>query len=154
MTRWKWDADPNDPLVKMRIPVASMTPLYPYIAVFHKESPHRPTEAETRMIRSFIDEHVELWLSAQADEMRTIQSFDTELGRNPVIFHKYGTRDWGYRRAHWQVGSMFTPPSPRVPSRRLGPMALAEVMDLIHDGDSPQAKHWREWRAARPEVFE
>ena len=46
MTLWKFDADPNDPLVALRIPVTSLFPALGYFAVFHVESRERPTERE------------------------------------------------------------------------------------------------------------
>lgn len=152
MTRWKWDADQSDPLNEHRIPVTSDNPLYTYIACFHKDSPHRPTDLEIQQLRAFIDHHMDYWFTTLQREAVRNQPFDTELGRHTVIFHKYGTGDWGYRRKSWPLGR-FTPPSPRVATRALGPMSLVEVMDLIHNVNAGQEGSWHQWKADHPEVF-
>jgi hypothetical protein len=152
MTRWKWDAEPNDPLNRYRIPVTAHTPFYSYVACFDKDSPHRPTNREIEQICSFIDEHKAHWFTTMEREQSSLQPFDTQLGHNSVIFHKYGTADWGYRRKSWPH-PRFTPPSPRVPTRAMGPMILLEVMELIHNGNDSQSIHWRQWKADHPEVF-
>lgn len=151
MTRWKWDAEPNDPLNEHRIPVTSTTPLFPYVACFHKGSQHRPTEREIRQIRSFIEQYMDLWFTPLEREESARLPFDMQLGRSTVIFHKYGTADWAYCRKTWPTNQL-TPRSPK--SRRdLGPLALVEVMDLIHSSSPWYSANWSRWKTNHPEVF-
>lgn len=152
MTRWKWDAEPNDPLNQYRIPVTSHTPFFSYITCFDKDSPHRPTNREIGQLRSFIDEHIDHWFTTMERQEISRQPFDTQLGWNSLVFHKYGTADWGFRRKSWPH-PRFSPPSPRVATRELGPLPLVGVMDLVHAGDGGHAQHWRQWKIDRPEVF-
>jgi hypothetical protein len=153
VTRWKWDVDPKDPLVALRVPVTSADPVFDYIAVFDKESPHRPTNAEARLISSFIEEFKAYCFTegGVADSLK--DPFDTYLGSQPVVLHKYSINDWGYRRRHWQIGSKFTPPSPRVSRRAFGPLSLLGVLDLVQSSDCAHEQHWQQWKMDRPEVF-
>lgn len=154
MTLWKYDADQRDPLARLRIPVTSMRPLYSYLAAFHKESVHRPTEKETAMLVSFIEERKQnQYTGAERGRMSALP-FDLNPGINTIVFHKYATADWGYRRRGWQIGSSFTPPSPHVATRFLGPLTLEQVMDLIQQGtNGTPEQSWLDWKEAHPEVF-
>lgn len=153
MTMWKWDVDRKDPLVRLRIPVTSEHPVHSYIAVFDKDSPHRPTNREAYQLRSFIDQHMDHRFTTEEMEESLRNPFDVHVGVTPMIFHKYGVHDWGYRCRNWQTGTKFTPPSPRVPTRRMGPLSLVAVMDLIHGGDAAHADRWRQWKLDHPDVF-
>lgn len=152
MTRWRWDADPGSPLIKHRIPETAASPLHSYVAALYKDSPHWPTGKEIAQLRSFIDEHAAHWLTERDKEQNARQPFDTEPGRNTVVFRKYGTRDWGYRRKSWP-SAQFVPPPPLFASRAPGPLSLVGVMDLVHSGFADRVADWEEWKAEHPEVF-
>jgi hypothetical protein len=153
MTRWKYDAAQSHPLVQYRIPVVPGVPLFGYIAALSKDSVHYPTEAETRLLVSFIEFRRETWFASMERAQFNEEPFDIYPGTNTVIFHKYGTSDWAYRRRMWEAHRL-TPPSPRVATRQLGPMSLEQVMDLIHHGENRQPKwDWMEWKRNHPEVF-
>lgn len=152
MTRWKYDVNPADPLVEHRIPVTSMWPVLPYLAVLHKESPHRPTDRETQQLARFI-EMVKLTFSQVERAGMDGEKFDFHPRARTVVFHKYRTRDWGYRRASW--GSRgFAPPSPHVATRAVGPLSLVGVMDLIYsDALGNVDESWIMWKEAHPATF-
>ena len=54
-TEWPYDADRDDPLTALRIPVTCFKPGWMYLVSFDRESGERPTDAEARMLVSFID---------------------------------------------------------------------------------------------------
>lgn len=148
MTVWKYDTDPRDPLAGLRIPSTSKWPLSGYIAAFHRDSPHRPTTAESRMIASYIEEHLDRHFATWEREEMARKPFDVYPGRNTVIFHKYDTGSWGYRRRSWQVGSPFSP------APRMVGVTLEEAMDLTHwsTSNAPDPE-WTDWKTGHPEVF-
>lgn len=153
MTRWKFDADPYDPLVTMRIPVTGRCPGIPYLAAFHKESAKRPTPGESLMLASFIEMVKVQGFSVVERQDMDGETFDFHPRATTAIFHKYAVDDWGWRRNSWQTDG-FAPPSPRVATRATGPLSLLRLMDLIwsdpFDGVDEQ---WRTWKAAHAEVF-
>ncbi len=163
MTRWKYDADQKDPLVKLRIPVTSMFPDWHYTACFDKESAVRPTEAEAWAIASFIRYRQERligggWWRRRYDN----EPFDLLIPsqEQTVVLHKWGHDDWSYRRVIWAAGPHWSPVSPRLrgtakdDGQLSGPAPLDRVLNRINDAaaggrDLP----WREWKLARPKVF-
>lgn len=176
-TDWPFgtDADEHDPLTKLRIPVvSSFNPRWFYVAAFlgvvtdgpdHLKGPPfgsnaRPTDAEAQMLVSFLLEHRHYWFGdggyARKMDRRPL---DVDGGWNTVVFIKYGTGDWGYRRVSWQYGPAFVPPPPGIRERRPdeasgGPLPLERVMDRVHSfGDGEPMRHWADWKAAHPEVF-
>lgn len=151
MTRWKYDADQRDPLVSLRIPVTSMWPAFGYFAVFDRRSPQRPTRAEALMIASYIEYYKYRWYPEHLRDQLGELPFDIDPGVHSVIFHKYAVGDWGYRRSNWRLGSVFTPPSPRVGTRTIGPLTLLQLLDLVHDPDPGQS--WVVWKGAHPDIF-
>jgi hypothetical protein len=160
MTRWKYDADEKDPLTKMRIPVTSDYPGHDYTACFHRDSAQRPTEAEARLLVSFIEEYQERWFGL-ANQRKIRQDKPFDMGCPATwIFHKWGNGDWSYRVDTWRVGPHFLPVAPRLRGTQYdtpavkGPMSLAQVMDVIHRvGEEYPDHHWVAWKLAHPEVF-
>lgn len=174
-TDWPYDADRDDPLTALRIPaVTSFNPSWHYVAAYLKpvtEGPdylkgppfgsnERPTDAEARMMSSFLLEHRHYWFRNEgyAREMDK-RPVDIDSGWNTIVFIKYGPDDWGYRRCSWVYGPAFVPPSPshreRYPDEACGgPLSLEQVMDRIHSlGDDKPTRDWTEWKAAHPDVF-
>ena len=159
------DADENDPLTKLRIPVVtSFNPMWKYIAAYIDVdsgpyswgSQARPTDAEAAMLASYIDEYIHYFLGDRERQRMLKRPLDVEGRVVTRVFVKYGPDDWGYRVVTWQYGSLFVPgpPSQRGTEhehpKHPGPLSLAQVMDLDH---SIYLKRWLGWKAAHPEVF-
>jgi hypothetical protein len=159
------DADEHDPLTALRIPVVgSFKPQWGFIGAFLKTDPgspfdppwpfasaERPTDAEARMLVSYIEEaksHLRGGYIAKM-EQRPLDVDNWSCGH---VFIKYGTDDWGYRRNSWIYGATFVPDPPNT-SDREGPLTLEQVMDRCYSiGGEPMA-HWADWKKAHPEVF-
>lgn len=158
-TDWQFDADRDDPLTALRIPVTSAYPAWRYIATFDRESEARPTDAEAAMLASFIREYIEYWYTDSFKARLAERPLDVDGGCNTVIFRKYRTDDWGYRLDSWRYGPMFVPQSPQLRETSheralLGPLSLAQVMDRVRSfGDDGPLPRWLEWKAKHPDVF-
>lgn len=168
------DADEHDPLTKLRIPVVgSFNPEWRYVAAYLRPvtdgpdylkgppfgSVERPTDAEARMLASFLQKHRQYWFNNEGYARKMDQRpLDIDSGWNTTVFIKYGPDDWGYRRCSWIQGHTFVPPPPSYRERYPdesggGPLTLEQTMDRRHTiGDEPIA-HWVEWKKAHPEVF-
>ncbi|MFC4006587.1 hypothetical protein ACFOY2_05100 [Nonomuraea purpurea] len=157
---WPYDADRDDPLTKLRIPVVgSPWPRWHYIVAFDSgrlddEQQHRPTDREARMLASFLEEYIHHWYNATWQYKLAERPFDVDGGANGVVFRKWGEGDWGFRRRTWSQGPTYVPTHPRIRGGKSpGPLTLVQVMDRIHTiGDEPM-KRWTDWKAAHPEVF-
>jgi hypothetical protein len=150
---WPYDADEHDPLTALRIPVTSAYPHWGYTATFDRESEQRPTDAEAKMLASFITEYREYFFNDWYKGKLSKRPFDTDA--KTTIFHKWGPDDWSYRKESWQYGPFWVPVAPRLRGgdydhKGLSPHTLEQVMDRIHDG---YPKRWLEWKAAHPDVF-
>lgn len=165
MSRWPFgtDAKENDPLTAFRIPVVS-SPVpdqnYPasYLDVsddtYGWHSSERPTDAEARKLASFIDECRDYWNPGQRGQNMLKKPLDVDDKCNPVVFIKYGTDDWGYRRESWTIGPYFIPEPPGSASRSvMGPLSLAQLMDYIHGHGDRISPRWAKWKNAHPDVF-
>lgn len=175
-TTWPFgtDADENDPLTKLRIPVVtSFNPGWHYVAAYLKPvvdgpdylkgppfgSNERPTDAEAQMLASFLLEHRHYWFGNQGYARKMDQRpLDIDSGWNTTVFIKYGADDWGYRRCSWTYGPTFVPPPPSYRERYPeetggGPLALERVMDRRHTICDEPMEHWLDWKAAHPDVF-
>jgi hypothetical protein len=155
---WPYDADQHDPLTALRIPVTSAYPLWRYTATFDRESEIRPTDAEGRMLASFIEEYREHWFNDWYKAKLSKRPFDTDAVTR--IFHKWAESDWSYRVATWEYGPVWVPVFPGLRGSEhdvanwVAPMSLVQVMDRIHTiGDDGPMKRWREWKTSHPEVF-
>lgn len=157
------DATQDDPLTAHRIAVTCSHPGWRYIVAFDRESPARPTDAETRMLVSFLDDYKTYWYSPSYRARLATRPLDVDGGANTVIFHKFGDDDWGYRRASFTIGWQWTIawPDCRADERAtgvcgpfIGPYPLDALMDLIHDrGSTKPSTRWGAWKATHPEVF-
>ncbi|UQA91212.1 hypothetical protein [Streptomyces halobius] len=160
MTDWPFaeDADRDDPLTRLRIPVTGVHPRWRYVACFDRESEDRPTDAEAAMLASFIREYIEHWFNQGYQRRLAERALDVDSGCNTVIFHKWGPDDWSYRLDSWQYGPFWVPVAPRLRGGQhdyRGPwkLSLVDVMDHKHTiGDEPLPRS-AQWKAAHPDVF-
>lgn len=156
------DADRDDPLTALRIPVvSSFNPQWKYVAAlmavdtsrYSWGSAERPTDAEAAMIASFIREYITHWFRESYQHKLAQRPLDVDSGCNTVVFCKYGPDDWAYRRMSWEYGPLFVPEPPHMKDRQ-GPLSLEQVMDRVHTiGDDGPMPRWTTWRADHPEVF-
>ncbi|MGW2920363.1 hypothetical protein ACWDBF_21230 [Streptomyces angustmyceticus] len=154
------DADRDDPLTALRIPVTGVYPLWNYIATFDRGSA-RPTDIEARMLASFIEEYKACYLDDLDDYDKTAMAkrpLDIS-GAMTTTFHKWGEDDWSYRIATRPYGPVWVPVAPHWRNGQndgveIGPLPLEQVMDRCQQMRTGRSrKHWAEWKAARPEVF-
>jgi hypothetical protein len=155
------DADEHDPLTMLRIAVTSSHPRYGYHVAFDRDSEQRPTDDEAAMLASYLDLRL-TWYNAGYRQRMARRPLDTDSGANTVIFHKWGAGDWGYRRASYTHGLMWTVGGPGLrnnpPLGLTGPAAqphtLLALLDRIKQlgTDEPDAG-WEAWKAARPDIF-
>lgn len=154
------DADRDDPLTAHRIAVTSSHPRWYYLVAFDRESEARPTEQETAMLASYLEEYKERWYGQSAfRKQMERRRLDVDGGANGVVFHKWAEDDWGYRRQSYEYGYTFSVVWPRqratAPRGALaGPFSLLALMDRMHTfGGSEPSKPWTAWKAAHPDVF-
>lgn len=159
-TDWPYDADREDPLTALRIPVTSAYPGWKYTATFDRESEARPTEVEARQLASFIDEYRLYWFNERWQARLAERPFDIDSGTPTKIFHKWAEGDWSYRVVSWRSGPVWVPVFPRQRGgpyddrpNWVGPLTLVQVMDRIHTVSDGPMQHWLDWKAAHPEVF-
>jgi hypothetical protein len=155
---WPFDADRDDPLTAHRLAVTSSHPGWRYLVAFDRESEERPTDAETAMLVSYLDEYKDHWYGDNRYRRQIERRpLDVDGGANGVIFHKWGADDWGYRRQSYERGYLFTVVPPAMRDRHTdgwgGPLSLLALMDRIHTICDEPTPHWVEWKAAHPEVF-
>lgn len=174
-TSWPFgtDADRDDPLTQLRIPVvSSFNPRWRYVAAYLKPvtdgpdylkgppfgSNERPTDREAQMLASFIREYLHHWFHEGYISKLAGRPLDVDSGCKTWVFIKYGDDDWGYRVTTWTYGSTFVPPPPSFRERYPketggGPLTLEQVMDRAHAIGNEPMQHWLDWKAAHPEVF-
>ncbi|GAA0501173.1 hypothetical protein [Streptomyces olivaceiscleroticus] len=153
------DADRDDPLTTLRIPVTSTHPEWRYIATFDRESEARPTDAEAKMLASYIEHYKVYFFGADSWYKRKLEQRALDVDAVTRIFHKWGENDWSYRIDTWQYGPFWVPMAPRsrggqYDTVKLGPLSLVQVMDRDkHMHTEYPNKAWAEWKAAHPDVF-
>lgn len=152
------DCDRTDPLVQQRIAVTSSHPGWAYLVAFDHASEERPTDREVAMLRSYLEEYKAYWYNPGYLARLARRPLDVDGGANGVIFHKWATDDWGYRRRSYRYGNTFTVVWPLQRDANpdhnwLGPFSLLALMDRIHTIVDKPRDHWVEWKAAHPEVF-
>jgi hypothetical protein len=144
------DANRDDPLTELRIAVTNSHPMWRYLVAFDRESEQRPTDTEAAMLASYLEEYKHHWYrgSGFQQEMED-RALDVDGGANGVIFHKWGTDDWGYRRQSWTMGPLSWPGWDR--DKRY---SLTELMDHMHTvGGGGPMQRWLDWKDAHVEVF-
>lgn len=158
-TDWPFDADRDDPLTALRIPVTSFAPGWMYTACFDRESEARPTNTEARMIASFIEQYQERWFgNGSWRRKQQAQAFDMDC-RTTTVFHKWADGDWSYRCVTWERGPLWIPVFPRqrggeYDDAKLSAHTLVQVMDRVHHMHTEHpSKPWAEWKASHPEAF-
>ena len=156
---WPYDADRDDPLTALRIPVTGTHPGFTYTACFDRDSAVRPTDAEARMIASFIQQYQEYWFGdGRWRKVQQAKPFDMDC-YTTSIFHKWADNDWSYRCCTWVRGPFWVPLHPGLRATdhnlaKVGPLTLEQVMDRIHHfGTKYPDRHWAEWKTAHPDVF-
>ena len=109
-TDWPFDADQNDPLAKLRIPVVSTpSPMWKYeVALCINDDDLwgpalRPDEAEVRQIVAYIDWRMEYYNAGWKAKMRR-RPLDVDSSTNTVTLIKRGDGDWRYQKATWRHG--------------------------------------------------
>ncbi len=161
VTTWPFgdDADQHDPLTAHRIAVTCSHPGWRFLVAFDRASDARPTDYETALLRSFLDQYKDHWYGGNGYQQRMEERpLDVDGGANGVVFHKWGEDDWGYRRQSYERGYLFTVVPPSMRDRYAdgwgGPLSLRALMDRIHQhGSDEPSERWEAWKAAHPEVF-
>ena len=164
-TDWPYDADRDDPLTKLRIPVTTLYPDWKYLVAFNGRPIYdgdlmdRPDEQETAILASYIQYTRQHWFNERWQARLLERPFDIDGGHNTLILRKWGPGDWAHRRASWQFGPSIVPCHPQLRKGetwdgRVLPLGLVELLDCIHahGGDRPLPA-WLEWKAAHPDVF-
>ncbi|MGA3524129.1 hypothetical protein [Melissospora conviva] len=152
------DADRDDPLTAHRIAATTSHPDWAYLVAFDRNSEARPTDRETAMLASYLDEWKTRWYNTSYLAHMGRRLLDVDGGANGVVFHKYGENDWGYRRRSYSMGYLFTVVPPHMRDEHSdglpGPMSLEALMDHLRDSlAGGPAREWLDWKAAHPEVF-
>ena len=161
---WPYDADWNDPLTQLRIPVVNTPyPRWSYLVALDTGADRldgqwvRPTDAEAQQLASFTRHAIERWYNPTWKRKLAERPFDIDEGAHGLVFCKYGPDDWGFRRSSWRVGALYFPQPPSVRNiDNAGPYTLVRMMDHFHSagmGPSEVSSFWAAWKAAHPEVF-
>jgi hypothetical protein len=153
-TDWPFDADRDDPLAALRIPVVRTSHpdwRYEVALVIGSEDETlwppglRPDDAEVRQVAAELEWRMQYYNEGWKAKMRR-RPLDVDGTTNTVVLQKFGEGDWRYRRASFKHGMW---PFYGNPER----FALEELLDHINDyGDEPNPE-WRAFKAARPEAF-
>ncbi len=144
---WPYDADRDDPLTALRIPVVSAFADWPYIVAFDAASPERPTTAEAAMLASYLAYYIDYVYTESYKAKLRERPFDIDPAASGVTFHKYESGSWAYRRNSWCEGPRF------VPGRGGVPWSLPQVMDRAQAFADVVNPRWIVWKAAHPDVF-
>ncbi|MFD5513687.1 exonuclease domain-containing protein [Streptomyces sp. NPDC127051] len=126
------DADRDDPLASLRIPVTSVSARWPYIACFDGGSERRPTDSEAGIPSSFIEEYKTYWFNKGYRRKTSVRALDVDSGCNTTIFHKWADEGWSYRVDGQRRGPVWFPACPDRPGGRAHPpYTLVQLMDRI-----------------------
>lgn len=151
---WPYDADQNDPLTALRIPVTDSSPDRGYLAAFagrtgllHDLAPGemRPDDSEAALLASYIGYLRSKYNQWAADRML---AEPLDVGdRAAVVFGKRGDGDWVYRRAHWSEGPFWVPEDGQK-------LSLPQLLDSIETWTGGHCNPaWEAWKSAHPGVF-
>lgn len=156
---WPYDADRDDPLTALRIPVTSYYPDWRYIACFDRESEQRPTDAEAAQLASYIEQYKVYFFGADGWYKRKLEESPFDCDAVTRIFHKWAEDDWSYRVVTWDRGPFWVPVDPKLRGgqydhAKLGALTLVQVMDRDkHMHTEYPDKEWAAWKADHPETF-
>ncbi len=134
-TDWPYDADRDDPLTALRIPVTSAWPHWRYTATFDRESQVRPTDQEARQLASFIEEYREYFFNETYKAKLSRRPFDTDAVTR--VFHKWAENDWSYRVVTWEYGPFWVPVSPGQRGGEYDVKPWPGPMPLVQDAPEP-----------------
>jgi hypothetical protein len=155
-TDWPYDADQDDPLTALRIPVVSEpSPRKAYLACLLIRDDAlwpsvRPDDAEARMVASYIDRRRD-WFNDRWKAKLLAAPLDCDGGAVTYTFRKRPDGGWCYRMHTWTSGCFFWPLEHGEHARTL---TLPELLDHIHGhGEGKPSQPWLDWKAAHPEVF-
>jgi hypothetical protein len=153
-TAWPYDADRDDPLTKLRIPVTESRGDWCYLVAFDRDSPARPDDTEAALLVSALNYYIDYWYNDTYKARLAERPFDVDSGANGITFRKYAPGDWGYRRRTWTMGPLFVPQPPTFTQRPVGPLTLAQLLDRIYgDEDGTLRPDWAQWKNDHPDVF-
>lgn len=142
---WTYDAPQYHPLTALRIPVTGAYPDFRYLVAFDRASAMLPSQAELRMLVSYLDK-VRSYFNDTWQAQMLSRPFDTDGGQNTIIFHKRGPGDWAYRRISWTGGPEFVPVS--------GPVFLEALLDQVtHNRPDDPNPIWVKWKRDHADAF-
>lgn len=162
MTPWPFgvDADQHDPLTAHRIAVTGSHPGWRFLVAFDRESEARPTDHETALLVSYLNHYKDHWYGQSGFGTKMEERpLDVDGGANGVIFHKWDTDDWGYRRQSFTMGWTFSVPPPWMREQHAAeskgaPFSLLRLMDKMQTfGSDEPISHWQQWKADHADVF-
>jgi hypothetical protein len=160
------DADHNDPLTTLRIAATGPHPAEPYLVAFDRTSPTRPTDAEARALACYLDYYKLILYRGDSRILTRLQQLplDVDHCTNPLIFHRFGDDDWGFRRhrrhryfksrIRREGTAFFTERWPAATPGQLRRFPLAALLDDIEEPlrGTPNPT-WQHWKNDHPEVF-
>jgi len=139
-----------------KIPVDSFNPGTYWIASLCYES-SMPTEAELRMIQSYIEYAIKHTYNEHYQELIQAKPFPACGGHVTKIFRKGAmwsnqanpTEGWVFRKNTWEGGFWPEWPKPR--------LSLIEILDHLHcydwEPEKPLNPSWIKWKLEHPEAF-
>ena len=145
------DADQDDPLAKLRIPVVrTISPRWRYeVCLLVAEEPEalwrgfRPDEREVAQFLAELDYRMAYYSEGWKRKMRQ-RPLDVDGTTNTVLLWKRAEDgDWCFNRASWQHGP------PVIPERGSG-WTLEQVLDRVND---VVPEKWAAWKARYPQAF-
>ncbi len=145
------------------VPVDSFNPGTYWIACFDEVS-HMPTDAEIRVLRSYIEYVLTHQYTAEhRDTVLVRPGLPRSSGHNTHIFRKgirwdkalHFNEGWAYRRASWRQGPQYVPERSE-PNWR--PLSLVEAIDRMHTYDGKLGGQgvrweWTKWKVEHASVF-
>jgi hypothetical protein len=147
---WPFDADRNDPLAALRVPVVTTAnPGWKYEVCLMIDGSEdalwpslRPDDTEVKQVAAYIEYRMEYYNAGWKAKMRR-RPLDADGSTNTVVLRKRPDGGWCYRRRSWERGPMMVP----VPGEVL---TLEALLDRIND---IVPEKWQAWKAAHLDAF-
>lgn len=153
---WPFDADKDDPLAALRIPVVrNAYPRWKYevcVVIIDQadDSPDaqalgpalRPTDLEVKQILAELDYRMEYYNEGWKAKMRQ-RALDVDSSTNTLILQKRAEGDWRYRRMSFEHGLW---PFYDMTKR----FTLEALLDHVNN---LAPEKWAAWKARYPEAF-